>query len=390
MNNNSISIIGGAGHIGLPLAVKFAENNFNICIIDKNKKNSIKIKNKIPPFKEKDLKNRLKNVINKNKISISTNLEEIQNSKYIFICLGTPISNNLKPDLNTFFNVIKTIKKYLNKDSHLVIRSSVLPGTCKKILKIISSKCSNLTYCPERIVEGKSLHELPVIPQIISGSNTNTEKEVKKIFIKITKNIIFCNFIEAELSKIFSNMFRYINFAIPNEMYLISKKLGADFNKIWNVMKYKYPRNNGLAKAGFVGGPCLMKDTMQISYLFGKKVSLMNSAFETNEKLPEKILEIFHKEKNFKNKTIGILGLTFKPESDDLRGSTSFKLLKLLKKKRYKFLFSDPFIDLQDKISEKKLIRKSDIIIIGTNHKKYKNLKIDKKKTVIDISGYLN
>ena len=98
----------------------------------------------------------------------------------------------------------------------------------------------------------------------------------------MTKEKRITNFIEAELSKIFSNMYRYINFAIPNEMYLISKKLNANFTKIREIMRFNYSRNNGLAKAGFVGGPCLMKDSMQISYLFNKQQSLVNDAYETN------------------------------------------------------------------------------------------------------------
>lgn len=268
INNNTISVLGGAGHIGLPLAVTLAEKNFIVNIVDTNKKLLDKIKKKIPPFKEKDLKNKLATVIDYKRLLFSTDLSSIRDSKFIIICLGTPISKLLKPDLNSFFNLFKNIRKYLNQHQHVIIRSSVIPGTCETIYDLIKSKCKNLSYCPERIVEGFSLEELPKIPQIISGSNKITVLENKKIFKKITKDIIICSFIEAELSKIFSNMYRYINFAIPNEMYLISKKLKADFSKIRKIMRFNYPRNNGLAKAGFVGGPCLMKDSMQISYLF--------------------------------------------------------------------------------------------------------------------------
>ena len=389
INNNTISIIGGAGHIGLPLAVKLAEKNFIVNIVDTNKKNLDKIKKKIPPFKEKDLKTRLAKAIDYKKLLFSKDLSSISNSKYIIICLGTPISKKLKPDLNSFFDFFKNTKKYLNQHQHVIIRSSIIPGTCNKVYDLIKSSCKNLSYCPERIVEGFSLEELPKIPQIISGSNKITILENKKIFKKITKDIIVCTFIEAELSKIFSNMYRYINFAIPNEMYLISKNLKADFGRIREIMRFNYPRNKGLAKAGFVGGPCLMKDSMQISYLFKKRNSLVNAAYETNEKLPETIAKNLQKQKKYKSKTVGILGLTFKPDSDDVRGSLSLKLLNILKKKGFNCLYSDPYIKLEGNISKKKLLNKSDIIIIGTNHKQYKKLKITKKKIIIDISGYL-
>ena len=389
IKSDSISIIGGAGHIGLPLAVKFAEKNFITNIVDTNKKHLNKIKNKTPPFKEKDLKNKLTQVIKYKRLFFSTELSSIKNSKFIIICIGTPISEDLKPNLKPFFKLLRNIKKHLKNNQHVIIRSSVVPGTCKKIYDLVQPNCKNISYCPERIVEGLSMKELPVIPQIVSGSNKKTILESKKIFKKITRNTIECTFIEAELSKIFSNMYRYINFAIPNEMYLISKKLEADFSKIRKIMRFEYPRNKGLAKAGFVGGPCLMKDSMQMSHLFKKKNSLVNAAYETNEKLPEKIVKDLQKHKKYKSKVIGILGLTFKPDSDDIRGSLSLKLLKLLKKRGFKCLFSDPYIKLKDNISEKKLINKSDTIIIGTNHKRYKKIKITKNKGIIDLSGYL-
>ncbi len=384
-----ISIIGGAGHIGLPLAVKLAEKNYNVNIIDINKKNLLEIQKKKPPFKEKNLKRELTKVLKKKRLSFSSNLSSLTGSKFVIICIGTPISEKLKPNLSNFISLVKNIKKYLNQSSHVIIRSSVLPGTCDKIYHLLKSKCKNLSYCPERIVEGFSLQELPVIPQIISGSNSKTIHENKKIFGKITKSNITCSFIEAELSKIFSNMYRYINFAIPNEMFLISSRLNANFSKVREIMRFNYPRNMGLAKAGFVGGPCLMKDSMQISYLFKKKNSLVNAAYETNEKLPEIIVKELQKEKNYKKKTIGILGLTFKPDSDDTRGSLSLKLLKILKKRGFNCLYSDPYYKLKNNISEKALIYKSDIIIIGTNHKRYKRYKISRNKKLIDLAGFV-
>jgi len=386
---NKISIIGGGGHIGLPLAVKFAENNFKINIIDTNEKNLLKISKNQPPFKEIHLKKRLGKVLKKNMFSFSKSLKSIKHSKYVIVCIGTPISNKLKPDLKLFYDLFKNLSKYLVRNNHIIIRSSILPGTSVKVYNTIKNNCKNLTYCPERIVEGFSLKELPIIPQIIAGSNKNTVRETKNLFKKITKDIIITNFIEAELSKIFSNLYRYINFAIPNEMYLISKKLNANFTKIREIMRFNYSRNNGLAKAGFVGGPCLMKDSMQIGYLFNKKQSLINAAYETNEKLPEKIVNEL-KKKNFGSKIVGVMGLAFKADSDDIRGSLSYRLIKILKKNQFKVLYSDPYVNYKNKVSEKKLISKSKVIIIGTNHSKYKRIKIPKDKELIDLSGFIN
>ena len=387
-NKTKISIIGGAGHIGLPLAVKLAEKNFLINLVDKNEKNLLEIRKKRPPFKEKGLKNRLSYAINKKRLLFSKELNSIKNSKFIIICVGTPVSKKLIPELKSFFSLIKNMRKYINQDSNIIIRSSVLPGTSEKVYNLIKGKCRNLSFCPERIIEGFSLDELPVIPQIISASNKLTLSKNKRLFKKITNQVIVCNFREAELSKIFSNMYRYINFAIPNEMYLMSKKLNVEFKKVRKIMRLNYPRNKGLAKAGLVGGPCLMKDSMQMSYLFKKKSSLVNSAYQTNEKLPEMIVKNLRL-KN-KNKKVGILGLTFKPNSDDIRGSLSMKLLRILKRKGFRCFYSDPYYKLNKSVSAKKLIEKSDVVILATNHSCYKKLKIKNNKSIIDLSGHLN
>ena len=147
-------------------------------------------------------------------------------------------------------------------------------------------------------------------------------------------------------------------------MYLMARKFNADFGKIRNIMIEDYPRNKGLAKAGFVGGPCLMKDTMQMSYIYKIKNSLANSAYKVNENLPK---EIVNEVKNLKlnKKVVGVLGLTFKPDSDDLRGSLAMKLLNFLKKNNFEYYFSDPFVKLKGNLELKKLIKKCNILILA-------------------------
>lgn len=388
MFKNKISIIGGAGHIGLPLSVKFLEKKFIINIIDNNFKNLKLIKNSQSPFKENGLEKKLSQQLKTGRLIFSKELSSIRDSKYIILCVGTPITKNLKPDLKNFYELIKKVKYFIKKDQNLIIRSSVLPGTNEKIFNILKKKCPNLIYCPERIVEGKSLEELSIIPQIISGSNKKAIQDSVKLFKKITNKIILCEFIEAELSKIFSNSYRYINFAIPNEMHLISNKFGADFLKIRKIMMKDYPRNNGLAKAGFVGGPCLMKDSMQLSHLYGIKKSLINSAYQINENFPNEIIKQI-KKLELKNKIVGVLGLTFKSDSDDLRGSLAVNLVKKLKKNRINHYFSDPFVKLTGNLKANDLIQKCNIIVLGANHNQYKKLRILKSKKIIDLSGFL-
>ena len=390
LNKRKISIIGGAGHVGYPLGLIFSSKGFEVNLIDKNLKNSKKINSGISPFLEEGSKALLRQMLKKKRIKASQGLKSVLESKYIIICIGTPINNNLSPEIKSFLNFFKELRKYLKKDHHIIIRSSVYPGICEKVYNIIKDKNKNLSYCPERIVQGKSIKELPNISQLVSGKNITSIKESAKLFKKICKKIIIVEIIEAELIKLFSNAYRYVHFAISNQFYMICRDQGLNFFKIREIMKDGYKRNAHIPMSGFTAGPCLLKDTMQLSSFYNKKFSLGHAAMNINEDMPKFIYNDLKKNVNLKNKTIGLLGLTFKADCDDIRDSLAIKLLKFLKNKKIKTLYSDEYYFLKGSITKKKLIKKSDIIIISTPHSAYKKIKVPKKKLIIDIWGHTN
>ena len=164
----NISIIGGAGHVGFPLGLIFSSKGFHVNLIDKNLTNIRKINKGKIPFLEENSQNLLKKMIRKKRIFATTDLSKVSESKYIIICIGTPISNNLNPKLKGFVNFFYDLNKFLKSEQIVIIRSSIYPGIYNKIYKIINKKCKNLSYCPERIVQGKSLIEMPKLPQLIS------------------------------------------------------------------------------------------------------------------------------------------------------------------------------------------------------------------------------
>ena len=386
--NNSISIIGGAGHVGFPLGLAFASKKYKINFVDLNKKNWNKIKSGIPPFFEIGAKKLLKKCLKKNTLSFSINLNSVKNSKFIVICIGTPVNKNLKPDTKNFISLFFRLLKIIKKGQIIIIRSSVYPGIIHKITHILKSKNNNVVYCPERIVQSKALIELPKLPQIIAGTNKLSITETRKIFKKICRKIIITTIEEAELIKLFSNANRYINFAIANQLYMICKKNNLDFSNIRNIMREGYERNLNLQNSGFTAGPCLLKDTMQLSAFYKNKFSLGVSAMKINEGFPELILRNIKKIKNYKKKKVGVLGLSFKAETDDIRDSLSIKLLNKFKKNNIYTLQSDQYYENENNISKDDLIKKSDIIVLGAPHKAYKKLKINQNKIVIDVWGF--
>ena len=300
-NNRKISIIGGAGHVGFPLGLIFSSKGYKVNLIDKHKENIKKINSGKPPFLEEGSNALLKKMLKLKRIKTTNKLANIKDSKYIIVCIGTPINKNLNPDLKNFLNFFRILKKYLNKDQIIIIRSSVYPGICDHVYKIIKTKNKNLSYCPERIVQGKSIKELPNISQLISGKNKKSIIESSLLFKKICKKIIKVEIIEAEIVKLFSNAYRYVHFAISNQFLMICKNLGLDFFKVREIMKDGYKRNAHIPMSGFTAGPCLLKDTMQLSSFYNHKFSLGHVAMQVNEGIPRFLIDQLKKDYNLKD-----------------------------------------------------------------------------------------
>lgn len=383
MFKNNISIIGGAGHVGFPLGLAFAESGMKVNLVDINKQSNILINSGKLPFKEDKAIKILKKNLKKKKIFATTNIKSCLNSKFIIISVGTPISKkNLKPKTQELLNFFYKLKKYIKKNQIIIVRSSVYPGICEKIYNILKSKNKNLSYCPERIIQGKSLIELPKLPQIISGFNERSIKNSAELFKKISKKIIITGVLEAELIKLFSNAYRYIHFSIANQFYKICEDLNVDFNLIRKNMIDGYVRNKNIPKQGFTGGPCLLKDTMQLAAFCKNNFELGYAAMNINENLPISLIKNI---KNYEKKKIGILGLSFKASTDDTRDSLSFKLIEFLEKKKIKYFINDPFVKIINNLKARDVIKKSDLIIIATPHIQYRKIKVSKDKILIDI-----
>ena len=382
-----IVIIGGAGHIGLPLGLLLADKGKSIVLLDRDKKNVNKINNLKMPFMEDGGGRLLKK--NKDKIFATADSSFIKYAKTIIVCIDTPVKNS-KPDLTSFFKMFKEIKNQLTPRKLLIIRSSIYPGTCEKIKKILGKNFKNISYCPERVVQGKSIAELPKLPQIVSGISKKSIRDSKKLFKLICKKIIITSLLEAELIKLFSNAWRYINFSISNQFYMICDRFKIDFKVLRKNMIDGYDRNKGIPYAGFASGPCLYKDTAQLNSFLNNSFSLGIAATKINQGFTKFIYKKIKEEfkQKLKKKKIGILGVAFKPNIDDIRNSLSIDLYKFLKKNKLKVKISDEFAKMKELIDKKKLINESDIIILGVPHSSYKNLKIPKNKYLVDTWGF--
>ncbi len=384
---NIIAVIGGAGRVGLPLSVKLALEGNYVYVYDKNTYFNEKANQGIFPFKEENGDKYLKQALKNKTINFNTKTEDLKKADIFIFAIGTPIDNHLNPNFHLVDELVSEFADFFEKDNHVIFRSTVYPGFSKEFFKKVKNKNIHYSFCPERIVEGKAFTELEKLPQIISSYSDEGLKKSAEIF-NFAKKTIQVEVLEAEYIKLFNNAWRYIKFACANQFFMLANNEGLDFAKIHKAMTADYDRASDFPHAGLAAGPCLYKDTAQLS-TFTNDFLLGHSAISINEGLPLYIVKKLESKYNLGAKKILILGMAFKKESDNIRDSLTVKLKRLLEIKAREVLCFDPYIEKYSKPEVSTLITQADIIILGTNHDIFKNLDY-KNKPVIDISNFLD
>lgn len=384
-----VCIVGGCGHVGLPLAITFAGAGLKTLIIDKNEKALKDVLQGIMPFREKDASQKLMKALKNNLLFGSTDNSKASNAKNIIIIIGTPIDEFLNPRVQDIQKVFESLLPYFKPGQTIILRSTIYPGTTRAMHRLLLkyNKKVNLGFCPERVAEGQAIEEFKRLPQIISGIDKRSEKSAAALFSKIADEIIVTSPEEAELAKLMTNAWRYIQFAVANQFYTIADSAGLDFYKILRAIKFKYPRAKDFPEAGFTAGPCLFKDTMQIAAFNNNQFYLGHAAMLINEGLPNYIATQLKKKFDLSKKSVSIIGMAFKSDSDDKRDSLSYKLKKILRIEAKEVYCTDVYIKDPDFVSLKEAL-KADIIILGTPHKEYKNLKFRNNQHIVDIWNF--
>jgi len=386
-----LCVVGGAGHIGLPFALVFAGKSQNVVIYDINQTALDTIGKGIVPFMESGAEGLLKQALAKNNLTLSNSPDVIAQSKTIVITIGTPVDEFLNPEFKGLRGSFEKLLPYISDEQLLVLRSTVYPGTTDWLAGWLKSmkRMPLISFCPERVVQGKAIEEIMSLPQIVSGTTSQAERAAAEFFNLINVEIVRLSPLEAEFSKLFSNAYRYITFAIANQFYMITNSAGVDYERVLKGVKYHYPRLDDLAGAGFAAGPCLFKDTMQLNAFAQNQFSLGQAAMNINEGLVLYITGQLASKYDLKNVNIGLLGMAFKSNNDDIRSSLSYKMKKVLQLKSKNVLTTDPYVTVDHELKPlEEVIAKSEILILCVPHKQYKNIDTQ-GKTIIDIWGFL-
>lgn len=384
-----VCIVGGLGHVGLPLGISFAAAGRKVVLLDLNRETAKTVAAGQMPFVESGAEPLLKQVINKT-LFITPDNKAVADSRFVILSIGTPVDEHLNPDFGLFKKLISELAPLMSDDQHLVIRSTVFPGTTELVHDYLraAGRKTKVSFCPERIAEGKAIEELKSLPQIVSAFDQATLDEAKGLFSMLTSQVIFLDPKEAELAKLFTNTWRYIQFAVANQFYQIAAQNGLDFYRIYQAATDNYPRIKGLPKAGFAAGPCLFKDTMQLAAYSNNNFFLGHAAMLINEGLPGFIVQKLKGKHKLKDMTVGILGMAFKGDSDDPRESLSYKLKKTLELEAGKVLCTDPFVRDAALVPLDDLLAKCNMVIVGAPHSAYKNLKFAPSTVVVDIWNF--
>src|SRR5258708_3083813 len=381
-------VIGGCGHVGLPLGIVFANSGMNVVLLDLDVQKIALVNRGQMPFMEKSADEVLQGVVGKSLLATSDNTC-LRDADVAIAVLGTPVDEHLNPTVTDLYRNIDSALDLLPDGALLVLRSTVYPGVTKLVYDRIKSRGRrvHVAFCPERIAEGKAMEEIRSLPQIISAFEPDALQRAREVFAAINDELIELTPLEAELAKLFTNSWRYLNFAISNQFYLLAESYGLDFYRIYDAVTRRYPGMKGFARAGFAAGPCLLKDTLQLSAFSGNSFFMGHAAMLVNEGLPNFVVSQLRKD-GLRDKTVAILGMAFKGDSDDKRESLSYKLRKLLILEAKEVLCTDPFVDDKGLVPLEDAIRRADIIIFGAPHSMYHSLSVPQGKQVVDVWGF--
>jgi UDP-N-acetyl-D-mannosaminuronic acid dehydrogenase len=386
---HDVVIIGGCGHVGLPLGLALARSGMTVGLLDNDETRAAMVRSGRMPFLEYGADEILTQTIGRT-LHVIDDMAAIADAEYVVVTIGTPVDEHLNPRLDPMFELFSQLLPHLRSGHHVVLRSTVFPGTTRELSRRLESLGPevHLTYCPERIAQGYAITELDKLPQIVSGFSEESVTGALALFERLTDRVIVVDVEEAELAKLFLNAWRYIQFAIANQFFMIAEERGLDYFRIHHAMVRGYERASDYPMPGFTAGPCLLKDTMQLAAFDGNHFQLGYAAMHVNEGLAGFIVSRLREQFDLSRTTVGILGMTFKADIDDTRDSLAFKLRNQLAFYGATVLATDAFASDPSFVGANVLIEKSDVIVIGAPHAAYRELDIPIGKPVVDVWGF--
>ncbi|SRR5712692_754711 len=381
-------VVGGCGHVGLPLALSFAEAGLRVGIHDIDTAKVRQVAAGQTPFMEKGAGELLKRVLPTGRLELSSDAGIVGRTDTVIVVIGTPIDEFMSPSTTVFDRVVDELVPELQDGCLVILRSTVYPGTSDNVRERLAAAGvrGDVVFCPERVAEGHALEEIRTLPQLIGASSDAAFERASELFKRLDVEIVRTSPKEAELAKLLTNTWRYLKFAIANQFFQIAHRSGIDYERVLFAIRHHYPRAADLPGPGFAAGPCLLKDTMQLAAFSPDHFPMGHAAMLINEGLPGYIVEVLDSRRPLAGRTVGILGMAFKGESDDARTSLSYKLKKLAAFRGARVVCTDPYVPDPKLVPLDQVLEEADVLVVAAPHSTYRDLELDGRE-VIDLWG---
>ena len=368
----------GLGRVGLPLALTFADCGLDVIGVERKTSVIESIEAGRMPFQETGTQELLERVLHSGRLTIADSIHEAANADWIVLTLGTPTFSHIEVDISDIRSVVDDLMPLLREGQTLILRSTVGPGTTEWLAGYIEQRRGfdvgndfYVAHVPERIAVNHFLEEIATLPTIIGGIDPLSGVKAAELFSVFGAEILQTTPVQAELAKTWTNILRYVEFAIPNLLMMNAEQHGANAFEVIDLINHDYPRG-GMKAPGLTAGTCLRKD-----FAFSEERSnapgMLLAVSRVHESMPLFLVEGLKRQLggSLRDCKVAVLGLTFKRDTDDLRDSLSSKLIRLLERELAHVARHDPFAT-SDPLEE--ALADAQAVVVATNHSAYDDL----------------
>ena len=371
----------GLGRVGLPLALSFAGRGLDVIGVEREPTVIEQVQAGRMPFHETGTQELLDEVRKRGNLRITTHVHDAAEAEHIVLTLGTPAHVHIEIDVSQIRQVIDDLLPVLREGHSLILRSTVAPGTTDWVAGYIEQRRGFrlgedlfVAHVPERIAENHFLEEIVALPCIVGGVGEGSGAKAAELFAVFGTRIVQTTPAQAELAKIWTNILRYTHFALPNLLMMEAEQYGANVFEVIDLINRDYPRG-GMARPGLTAGACLRKD-----FTFSEERSsapgMLLAVSRVHETMPLFLVKGMKTRLGgtLRDRKVAVLGLTFKRDSDDVRDSLSFKLIRMLERELAHVTRHDPHVPEQSDPLDTAL-EGADAVVIATNHSAFEDLR---------------
>lgn len=375
----------GIGRVGLPLAISFAEAGLSVVGVDVVPDHVHRVNEGVLPFVEEGAEEVLKRVVDSGAFRATLDgPQAVASADAVVVTVGTPLGADFRADRSQVVAAVSQWGSHLKEGALVVLRSTLSPGTTDNVvvpaLEAATGRAVGdglyVAFCPERIAEGKAMHELKSLPEIVGGVDPESGRRAATLFARLSddKEIRITDALSAELAKLFGNVYRYVSFALANEFALVAEHYGRDAHHIIETLRQGYGRAP-VPLPGLAGGPCLSKD----GYFLIEELTFPDfvlTAWKLNDSMAAHMVgrlagEMERRGRKLAGSRVAVLGQAFKADIDDDRLSPSLRVIEALERRRAQVVVHDPYLRSE---TLERVLRDADAVVLATNHAIYYDL----------------